>query len=66
MKQKDGPLHLGQTDGIAAAPWSYLPGVNRAHGALVVVRPDQYIAYVLLLDAHQALVDFFSGFMLAN
>jgi phenol 2-monooxygenase/3-hydroxybenzoate 4-monooxygenase len=43
-----------------------LRGVNREQGALVVVRPDQYIALVLPLDAHQALADFFAGFMLAN
>jgi 3-hydroxybenzoate 4-monooxygenase len=41
-----------------------LRGIDRAHGALVVVRPDQYIAHVLPLDAHQALVGFFAGFML--
>ena len=28
-----------------------------------VVRPDQYIALVLPLHAHQALADFFAGFM---
>ena len=38
-------------------------GVDRARGALVVVRPDQYIAHVLPLDAHQELADFFGGFM---
>lgn len=41
-----------------------LRGIDRRHGALVVVRPDQYIAHVLPLDAHQALSDFFAGFML--
>lgn len=41
-----------------------LRGIDRAQGALVVVRPDQYIAHVLPLDAHQALADFFAGFML--
>jgi len=40
-----------------------LRGVDRARGALVVVRPDQYIAHVLPLEAHQALADFFAGFM---
>jgi len=40
-----------------------LRGVDRAQGALVVVRPDQYIALVLPLKAHQALTDFFAGFM---
>jgi phenol 2-monooxygenase/3-hydroxybenzoate 4-monooxygenase len=43
-----------------------LRGIDRAHGALVVVRPDQYIAHVLPLDAHQRLADFFAGFMLPS
>jgi 2-polyprenyl-6-methoxyphenol hydroxylase-like FAD-dependent oxidoreductase len=41
-----------------------LRGIDRAQGALVVVRPDQYIAHVLPLDAHEALAGFFAGFML--
>ncbi len=40
--------------------------VDRARGALVVVRPDQYIAHVLPLDAHAALARFFAGFMVAR
>lgn len=40
-----------------------LRGIDRRRGALVVVRPDQYIAHVLPLDAHRALADFFAGFM---
>ena len=43
-----------------------LRGVDRARGALVVVRPDQYIAHVLPLDAHAALADFFAGFLRAR
>ena len=43
-----------------------LRGVDRAHGALVVVRPDQYIAHVLPLDAHDMLAAFFARFMLPN
>jgi hypothetical protein len=43
-----------------------LRGIDRKQGALVVVRPDQYIAHVLPLDAHQALAAFFAGFMLPN
>ena len=39
-------------------------GIDRAQGALVVVRPDQYIAHVLPLEAHEALAAFFAGFML--
>jgi phenol 2-monooxygenase/3-hydroxybenzoate 4-monooxygenase len=41
-----------------------LRGIDRAQGALVVVRPDQYIAHVLPLDAHRELDAFFAGFML--
>jgi phenol 2-monooxygenase/3-hydroxybenzoate 4-monooxygenase len=41
-----------------------LRGIDRAQGALVVVRPDQYVAHVLPLHAHRALADFFAGFML--
>ena len=41
-----------------------LRGIDRTQGALVVVRPDQYIAHVLPLRAHQALATFFGGFML--
>lgn len=40
-----------------------LRGVDRAKGALIVVRPDQYVGHVLPLDAHQQLADFFAGFM---
>jgi phenol 2-monooxygenase len=36
----------------------------RRIGALVVVRPDQYIAQMLPLDAHHELARFFDGFML--
>lgn len=41
-----------------------LRGLDRRQGALVVVRPDQYIAQVLPLGAHTALSTFFEGFML--
>lgn len=41
-------------------------GIDRAQGALVVVRPDQYIAHVLPLDAHQELAKFFAAFMQAR
>lgn len=39
-------------------------GIDRAHGAMVVVRPDQYVANVLPLDAHDELAAFFAGFFL--
>jgi phenol 2-monooxygenase len=41
-----------------------LRGIDRRRGALVVVRPDQYVAGVLPLDAHAELSGFFSRFML--
>jgi 3-hydroxybenzoate 4-monooxygenase len=43
-----------------------LRGIHRAQGALVVVRPDQYVAHVLPLGAHQALAGFFTAFMRSN
>ncbi|GAB2741924.1 FAD-binding monooxygenase [Salinifilum aidingensis] len=36
-------------------------GLDRERGALVVVRPDQYVANVLPLDARAELVDFLRG-----
>ena len=41
-----------------------LRGIDREHGAMVVVRPDQYVANVLPLDAHDELAAFFGQFML--
>jgi phenol 2-monooxygenase len=38
-------------------------GIDRARGALVVVRPDQYVAQVLPLDGVAELDAFFAGFM---
>lgn len=38
-----------------------LRGVDREQGCLVVVRPDQYVAHVLPLDAHAEFVDFLAG-----
>lgn len=41
-----------------------LRGIDRQRGCMVIVRPDQYVAHVLPLDAHAELAGFFSGFML--
>jgi phenol 2-monooxygenase len=41
-----------------------LRGIDRQHGCLVVVRPDQYIAQILPLDSAGLLNAFFGGFML--
>jgi len=39
-------------------------GIERNLGAMVIVRPDQYVAHVLPLDAHEELAAFFfEGFM---
>ena len=38
-------------------------GIDRNRGCMVVVRPDQYVANVLPLDAHAELAAFFDGFM---
>ncbi|MGY1624394.1 FAD-binding monooxygenase [Geodermatophilus sp. SYSU D00965] len=40
-----------------------LRGIDRAQGCLVVVRPDQYVAHVLPLDATDELAAFFARFM---
>lgn len=39
-------------------------GIDRERGCMVVVRPDQYIAHVLPLDAYAELAAFFDGFMM--
>jgi phenol 2-monooxygenase (NADPH) len=41
-----------------------LRGIDRDQGCMVVVRPDQYVAHVLPLDAHDSLSAFFDAFML--
>jgi phenol 2-monooxygenase len=42
-----------------------LRGIDRAKGAMVVVRPDQYVANVLPLDGVSELSAFFDEFMIA-
>lgn len=41
-----------------------LRGIDRARGAVVIVRPDQYVAQVLALSDHAGLSAFFANFML--
>ncbi|SFV16782.1 phenol 2-monooxygenase [Methylobacterium sp. 174MFSha1.1] len=41
-----------------------LRGIDRTRGAMVVVRPDQYVATVLPLDAHDELTAFFKRILL--
>jgi len=39
-------------------------GIDRKKGCLVIVRPDQYVAHTLPIDAHDELAAFFSGILL--
>ena len=39
-------------------------GIDRARGAMVLVRPDQYVAHVLPLDAHAELTEFLGRLVL--
>lgn len=39
-------------------------GINRDTGCMVIVRPDQYVAHILSLDAHAELAAFFAGVLL--
>lgn len=41
-------------------------GIDRDRGCIVIVRPDQYVAQVLPLDAVAELSSFFDGFMLKS
>jgi phenol 2-monooxygenase (NADPH) len=43
-----------------------LRDIDRDEGCVVVVRPDQYVAHVLPLDAHQELSDFFAEFLVTG
>jgi phenol 2-monooxygenase (NADPH) len=40
-------------------------GIDRAAGCMVVVRPDQYVAHILPLDAYTTLATFFDAFMMS-
>jgi phenol 2-monooxygenase (NADPH) len=41
-----------------------LRGIDREQGCMIVVRPDQYVARILPLDAHKALADVFAAILL--
>lgn len=41
-------------------------GIDREKGCMIIVRPDQYVAHILPLDAHEELSAFFDGFMLTQ
>ncbi len=50
-------------DGREGADIYSLRGVDRRHGCMVIVRPDQHVAHILPLAAHAELAAFFEGFM---
>ncbi|MGI1669899.1 MAG: FAD-dependent monooxygenase [Neptuniibacter sp.] len=39
-------------------------GIDREQGCMIIVRPDQYIAHILPLDAFDDLADFFNGILI--
>ncbi|WP_441241497.1 FAD-binding monooxygenase [Tardiphaga sp. 768_D3_N2_1] len=41
-----------------------LRNIDRKHGCVVIVRPDQYVAHVLPLDGYKSLAAFFDGFLI--
>ena len=41
-------------------------GIDRERGALVVVRPDQFVAAILPVEAHAELADFLDGVLLPS
>lgn len=64
-----GPYQLTDYEKVYAADPENdifdLRGIDRAHGCVVVVRPDQYVSAILPLDATAELSVFFAGLLLA-
>ena len=71
LQPQKGPYQLLDYEKVFSSDLTHGPdifnlrGVNREQGAVVIVRPDQYVAQVLPLDAHESLAGFFAGLMLA-
>ena len=68
LRPRVGALGLVDAEKIFCADPAHdiyaLRGIDRAQGALVVVRPDQHVAHVLPLDATGELAAFFDGFLI--
>ena len=65
-EQTNGQL-LGTIPGIEATQDIYqLRSIDRGQGAVVIVRPDQYIGHILPLDAFDAFDDYFATFLIAQ
>lgn len=65
---KTGPLGLQDWEKVWATDAADDIFARRgiaAEGAIVVVRPDQYVAHVLPLSARGEVRDFFGGFLLS-
>jgi len=61
-----GPCFTGEILNVGA-DWQTIfdmRGIDRNKGCVVIVRPDQYVAHILPLDAHAVLADFFSNILL--
>jgi len=69
LKPKTGPLGLTDYEKVFCPVADTdqdifdVRGVDRGSGALVVVRPDQYVALTLPLDGFEELDEFFARFM---
>lgn len=63
-EQTNGML-LGNIPGLEVSQDIYdLRGLDRTQGAVVIVRPDQYIAQVLPLNEYAAVNDYFAKYLL--
>jgi phenol 2-monooxygenase len=63
-EQTNGQL-LGTIPGLEATQDIYqLRGIDRSKGAVVIVRPDQYIGHVLPLDEFEAFDQYFETYLL--
>ncbi|MEJ2864042.1 FAD-dependent monooxygenase [Actinomycetospora flava] len=69
LRPRKGPFGLVDQEKVfcpdpARADVFDLRGIDRAAGCVVVVRPDQYVAHVLPLDARDELAAFLDGVLL--
>jgi phenol 2-monooxygenase len=63
-EQTNGQL-LGSIPGLDATQDIYqLRGIDRTKGAVVIVRPDQYIGHVLPLDDFEAFDQYFATYLI--
>jgi phenol 2-monooxygenase len=69
LRPRKGPLGLVDQEKVycpdpRAEDLFDLRGIDRDTGCVVVVRPDQHVAHVLPLDAHDELAGFLAGVLL--